>query len=242
MREEMHAVVQEISERREARRAVLTGLKKQVARLARDRDTLREVTGQSLREARQFLQKLSDRRQREARRLRKDLARGNDGLARAGGERRRATRAWTSTVTSNRLAASRRRREDRTSGRTELRTELAAWLDGIRSDRAAARREWDGLTSGPGRQAVRTAESQRLATATTHRAGREATAPAAPAGDESLTLRDRIFARLADYPDGVPLVQIEREFGLRRLAASRLVRSLIEDGKAQKRERRYFAT
>jgi len=55
-------------------------------------------------------------------------------------------------------------------------------------------------------------------------------------------LRSRVFWFLADDPNGVRLVEIERRFRLSRLEASRVVKSLIGDGKVKKRERFYYAT
>jgi len=59
----------------------------------------------------------------------------------------------------------------------------------------------------------------------------------APVGE----LRDRVFAYLADHPDGTRLVELEEEFGVARIQAARVVRELMDDNKVEKRDLLYFA-
>ena len=54
-------------------------------------------------------------------------------------------------------------------------------------------------------------------------------------------LRDRVFAYLANHPDGTRLVELEEEFGLARIQTARIVRALIDDNKVEKRDMLYFA-
>ena len=54
-------------------------------------------------------------------------------------------------------------------------------------------------------------------------------------------LRDRIFAYLVDHPDGTRLVELEVEFGVSRIEMARVVRTLMDDNKTEKRELLYFA-
>jgi len=54
-------------------------------------------------------------------------------------------------------------------------------------------------------------------------------------------LRDRVFAYLADHPDGTRLVELEEEFGLTRIEMARVIRALIDDNKVEKLELLYFA-
>ena len=65
----------------------------------------------------------------------------------------------------------------------------------------------------------------------------EAVVEEAPVGG----LRDRVFAYLADHPDGTRLTELEAEFGLSRIEMARVVRGLIDDNKVEKRELLYFA-
>ena len=54
-------------------------------------------------------------------------------------------------------------------------------------------------------------------------------------------LRDRIFAYLADHPDGTKLAELEAEFGVSRIEMARVVRALMDNNKVEKRELLYFA-
>jgi len=53
-------------------------------------------------------------------------------------------------------------------------------------------------------------------------------------------LRDRVFAYLADHPDGTKLAKLEAEFGVSRIEMARVVRALMDDNKTEKRELLYF--
>ncbi len=54
-------------------------------------------------------------------------------------------------------------------------------------------------------------------------------------------LSDRIFANLANHPDGARLVELEKEFGVNRFQMSRVIKNLINEGKVEKRATLYFA-
>jgi len=54
-------------------------------------------------------------------------------------------------------------------------------------------------------------------------------------------LRDRVFAYLADHPDGTKLAELEAEFGVSRIEMARVVRALMDNNKVEKRELLYFA-
>mgnify|MGYP001573079899 CR=1 FL=1 len=59
--------------------------------------------------------------------------------------------------------------------------------------------------------------------------------------EELSTLSERVFEYLANHHlDGARLTAIEEEFGLSRFESARVVRNLINDGKAEKRDLLYF--
>lgn len=122
--------------------------------------------------------------------------------------------------------------------------EVNAWMGEVAGAHAAAQKEWQNL--------VVTMQAKRGAAV----AVAEAPTPApavAPVGEAKAWeepegegvgdggLLDQVFAYLADHPDGTRLVELEREFGLNRLESGRVVRSLIDDGKVEKRDLLYFA-
>ena len=58
----------------------------------------------------------------------------------------------------------------------------------------------------------------------------------------SAAVRDRVFNYLASRPDGTRLIELEQEFGLARIQMARVIKSLMDDKKVEKRDLLYFAT
>ncbi len=54
-------------------------------------------------------------------------------------------------------------------------------------------------------------------------------------------LRDRVFAYLANHPNGTKLTELEEKFGVARIQMARVVRELMDSNKVEKREQFYFA-
>ncbi len=44
-------------------------------------------------------------------------------------------------------------------------------------------------------------------------------------------LRNRVFAYLADHPDGTKLTELEEEYGLARIQIAKVIRDLMDDNK-----------
>lgn len=176
-----------------------------------------------------------------AERQRKDLAAGLAELA-------SAVRAGLRQVTSGRRAAARQLRAALVQADAHRRPEVTRWMDELTADRLAAGQYW----------------RQMAAALRQRRAGVVApvapVAPAPPEGEEgearaearrpsrkgrkpkAAALPDRVFAYLADHPDGVGLMEIERRFQLGRPEASRVLKSLMGEGKSKKQGLLYVAT
>jgi len=58
---------------------------------------------------------------------------------------------------------------------------------------------------------------------------------------EIAVLRDQVFEYLANHPDGTRLVELEEEFGVARIQMAKVVRSLMDENKVEKRDLYYFA-
>lgn len=54
-------------------------------------------------------------------------------------------------------------------------------------------------------------------------------------------LRDRVFAYLANHPDGTKLTELEEEFSLARIQIAKVIHGLIDDNKVEKHDLLYFA-
>ena len=75
-------------------------------------------------------------------------------------------------------------------------------------------------------------------------AKKEAMAKAEPvemATPETTALNDQVFAYLADHPDGTRMTELEEEFGVARIKMARLLKELMDENKAEKRDMLYFA-
>ena len=188
--------------------------------------------------------------------LRDDLVRGRADLA--SGVRQRLRQ-----VTSGRKAVAQQLREILSREKAELapaaarrRSEVLVWMGGLTADRLAAGQEWRQMVAALGERRAGVIAPEAPAPMTPkeeavveagHVAAEveeeeETTAGAGEVTQEAAALRDRVFAYLADHPDGVRLVEIERQFGLSRLESSRLVRNLKKEGKSRKQNLLYFAT
>ncbi len=52
---------------------------------------------------------------------------------------------------------------------------------------------------------------------------------------------DKVFAYLANHPDGTKLAELEKEFGVARIQIAKVIRDLMDDNKVEKRDLLYFA-
>jgi len=99
---------------------------------------------------------------------------------------------------------------------------------------AGARSEWQRLTA--------TMQSKRGGVAVAVKPPVEEIAEeATEITPEAAALRDQIFEYLANHPDGTKLVELEEEFGIARIQLAKVVRSLIDENKVEKRGLLYFA-
>ena len=170
-----------------------------------------------------------------------------------------ATRALGQTVAAQlegydkaRAAMSRELRADLSQATRALGQNVAARLAGHRDERDDARAAWQGIAAALQTKrgaAVPVAEPPAppvKEAAVAPSAEMEEAAATQPLKIEEVakppaSLRDRVFSHLADRPDGVRLVDIEGEFGVGRFEAIRLLKDLMEEGNAEKRDLLYFA-
>ena len=212
-REQMHSLVQEISGAHQARAA--------------GNATRRQATSA-------WLSEVARGRNTQTKQLQK-------GLAQTASRRRAGVTGWLRAAARGRKAQAQQVQTGLRQGRADLaemdgqrRVGVAAWLLNVTRVHASAQREWQKLARGmhPGSTngaapAVETSTGQRKAVG-------EAT-------HELTALAGGVFQYLADRPDGAPLVEIEKEIQLDRFGAVRALKRLMDDGKAEKRGRLYFA-
>ena len=58
---------------------------------------------------------------------------------------------------------------------------------------------------------------------------------------ETIDLGDQVLAYLADHPDGTRMTELEEKFGVARIQMAKLLRELMDDNIAEKRDMLYFA-
>jgi hypothetical protein len=63
----------------------------------------------------------------------------------------------------------------------------------------------------------------------------------APSPSVEGELLNRVFAYLANHPDGTRMTELEQVFGVPRIQMARVLKSLMDQNKVQKRGLLYFA-
>jgi hypothetical protein len=218
-KEEMHNLVQGITASFEARTAGITALRGEVGEQ-------RQATQTQVRELDRTHRAMARQQRAYLARGRADLEQGHEALARAEGRRKTEANTWLHKVDQAHQAMARqlqaglsRERAALTGVEGQRKAEVQEWIGQVATEHNGARQEWRRLT--------RTMGSERNGAVMT---------------EEFTALSDRVFQHLANHPDGTRLTEIEREFGLGRLQAGRVVRHLMDEGKAEKRDLCYFAT
>jgi len=112
----------------------------------------------------------------------------------------------------------------------QRKSDVGAMLKEFHEEQAGVRDEWQVLTA--------TLQAQRVGLAV------EAKPPVAEAAEiipETAALSGRVFEYLANHPDGTRLVELEQKFGVARIQIAKIVKSLMDENKVEKRELLYFA-
>jgi hypothetical protein len=157
-----------------------------------------------------------------SREMRTELARGRQALA--DGEKKRQTGARQFKGELAKVVA-------------EGKAATQARLKELAGIQAGGRDEWQKLTATM--QAKRGAPVAVAPPPTEEEA--LARAEVAEVTPEMAKLRDRVFSYLADHPDGTRMTELAGEFGLARIQMARVIRSLIDENKVEKRDLLYFA-
>jgi len=148
-----------------------------------------------------------------------DLGRGHAALTEAEARRKGDVNTWLRGVARQLRTDLEPIHVALTGAETQRKAAVKALMDHVAVERAAGQKEW-----------------HRLAYAM---AGKR---KGAPVTEQLAAMCDRVFRYLANHPDGARLTEIEWEFDLGRLQAGRVVRHLMDEGKAEKRDYCYFAT
>lgn len=254
LREQMHSLVEDIISAGEVRSSDLVSLHQQVAaqrdevrtqlqrvhsgrlssahqmRSALNKERLELAQGESQRSTEfwAWLGDVAGARQDVAHQMRSALNKGRLGLAQGESQRSKAVQAWIGDVAGARQDMAHQVHTVLTSGRLGLAraeaqrgSRVRGWLRELSGERQAAQIEWRHLATPRGKRA--------------------GTSKVSEATEEFSRVRERVFEGLADHPDGLRLKEIEREFGMSRFESNRVVKSLINSGKAEKRGLLYFA-
>ena len=127
--------------------------------------------------------------------------------------------------------------------RTEGQKAAAAWqqLGSIMQAKrgtAAPSAEEPAVAPGPAETAPQAEAGPEASPAEEERATAPEPADTAPATTD---LSERVLSHLADHPDGARMVELEAEFGVARIQMARVLNSLMDEGKVEKRDMLYFA-
>lgn len=162
-------------------------------------------------------------------------------LTQTAAQRRAGVIGWLNAAARGRKAQAQQVQTSLRQGRADLaemdgqrRAGVAAWLLNVTRVHASAQREWQKLARGMHPRSTNGAAPAVETSTGQPKAVGEAT-------HELTALAGGVFQYLADRPDGAPLVEIEKEIQLDRFGAVRALKRLMDDGKAEKRGRLYFA-
>jgi hypothetical protein len=147
-----------------------------------------------------------------SREMRAELSKGRQSLAK--GERKRQSEAREFMGELGKAVA-------------EGKAATQALLRDFGEEQAGARDEWQKMTA--------TMQSKRGGVAVAVKP------PIEEIVERAAALREQVFEYLANHPDGTRLVELEQEFGLARIQIAKVVRSLIDENKVEKRALLYFA-
>ena len=155
-------------------------------------------------------------------------------LGRAVAEGKATVKNLLGEFNSSHAAMSREMRAELAKSVSTLKHEVGAMLKEVRSELAGGRDEWQILSA--------TMQAHRVGAPVEVKPSLEETAEeAAEITPEIADIRDRVFEYLANHPDGTKLAKLEEEFGLARIQIAKIVKSLMDENKVEKRELFYFA-
>ncbi|MBI2919100.1 MAG: hypothetical protein HYY01_14080 [Chloroflexi bacterium] len=237
-----------------------TMARQQHAHLAHFCTELRQGEAQRSSNVSSWIAQTASDRQAMGQTQRANLGKARSDLAQGEQRRSAATHSWLQAVAAAQQTMANQQRSSLAKTRSDLartRSELArnearrsgeanGWLGKIATSRAAGHAEWRRME-----EALHAKKLQ----------GAVAPAPpAAPPPPEALSeeeaiarvqvgqmtpefanLRSRAFDYLANRPDGTRLVEMEQALGVSRIHMARVVGSLMDEGKAEKRDLLYFA-
>ncbi len=264
--ENMHALVDGIRVAQDGRRTALVSLRKEASESLRALTRSRRRSAEQERAGRASAEAL---RAREARGWLGDVAEARrvyaaDLRAALAGER-----AALGADVHAFLDQLERAHQEMAQAEALRAREARGWLRDVAGTRQGAHAVWATLTVRPGSsrlaaEVAAAAPTPATAPVDAPPGGAHAAEEAGPADDaleateeegaetgeapaetlepdqEFAALRERVVSLLADHPDGVRLVEIEQQFGLNRFDSTRVVHSLMEDGKVRRRDRLYF--
>lgn len=169
-------------------------------------------------------------------RLRQAELKDMTGRVRASLEEARSNLAGAQADRQQRAAGDLRLR--RTTAKERVAT-IADLLDKCRAARQDAARAWQGLAN------VMLAKNE---TPLTKKAADQSVIESADGAKSQggtmgkSSLRDSLFAYLAERPEGTRMVKLEKDFDMPRILVARVLKELVDNGKVEKQDKLYFAT
>ena len=236
-REEMRSLAEEIVDSYEDRISGIAEIKAAVSSQLKELDTAHAAMSRELKadlaKVRPALEKEDRKRQSEAREFMGELGRAvaqGKATMKAQLEELDATHAAMSTQLradlakgdEERLGEARALKQELVRGVAERKSAVSAQLRELADIQAGARDEWQKMTA-------------------TMQAKRGGVAVEAKPPETVAALRAQVFEYLANHPDGVRMTELEQEFGIARIQMAKVVKSLIDKNKIEKRALLYFA-
>lgn len=237
--EDMHSLTQSIIASQEARDLGLSAIRASAA-------------GQR-KAARAEIQACEQAHQTMAQALKGDLAKCHSDRAQAEGQRTAGFQCWIKQLSTEHQAMASSQKahlaqchNDRSQIEAQRHAQASAWLGGVATARYAAHADWLHMAETVrGIRARNTGCVAKAPTApNTEEVSEEEAVTRVQVGQvtpEFSSLRGKAFEYLAGRPDGTRLTELEQAIGISRVQMARIMRSLMDEGKAEKRGQLYFA-
>ncbi|MBI2853527.1 MAG: hypothetical protein HYX87_01220 [Chloroflexi bacterium] len=217
-----------------ARQSLAKGIREN---LAREHYSRVDAEAQRSSRAQDFLKGIAAGRNEMAASLKASLNKSHSDREQVEAQRKSRTETELKGIAASRKKNAEKLRSSLGKGRSDLakaakqkRSQTLSWLKSVADKQAEDHAAWQNMSAS--------LKSKRSNGGTPTQEPEEG---GSHAQVDLPALSDRVFERVAGQPGGTRLAEMEQEFGVSRFQIDKALKTLIERGKVEKRDRLYFA-